>query len=257
MGKTILLAGFGTARWTDYAPAAGALEGELAAAFPGWSVQRTFASCRLAAALTQQGHPTPHLPAALEALAAAGGALAVLPTYLAAGGEYAALVAQLAALRPRLPRLAVARPLLFSEEDCIQVARALAGGISLEEDEGLVLMAHGSRAAGVAPYRPLAAALPARVALGAMVSGGPEAAGQQLLRAGYRRCALAPLLVCAGGHVRREMAGPGPDSWLSRLREMGLTVRPLCQGLAELPALRALYCRHLENALASAGLDSV
>ena len=44
MKKTILLAGFGTARWADYAPAAGALEGELAAAFPGWSVRRAFAS---------------------------------------------------------------------------------------------------------------------------------------------------------------------------------------------------------------------
>ena len=65
------------------------------------------------------------------------------------------------------------------------------------------------------------------------------------------------LLVCAGGHARREMAGPGPDSWLSRLRGMGLAVRPLHQGLAELPALRALYCRHLAEALAAAGLDSV
>ena len=90
-----------------------------------------------------------------------------------------------------------------------------------------------------------------------MVNGGPEAAGRQLLRAGYRRCALAPLLVCAGGHARREMAGPGPDSWLSRLRGMGLAVRPLHQGLAELPALRALYCRHLAEALAATRLDSV
>ncbi|SHG66929.1 MULTISPECIES: sirohydrochlorin cobaltochelatase [Eubacteriales] len=257
MKKTILLAGFGTARWADYAPAAGALEGELATAFPGWSVRRAFASSRLAAALTEQGHPTPHLPAALAELAAEGGALAVLPTHLAAGGEYDDLAAQLSALRPRLPALAVARPLLSSGEDCTQVAQALLEGILLEEGEGLVLMAHGSRAAGMGPYRPLAAALPQQVALGAMVNGGPEAAGRQLLRAGYRRCALAPLLVCAGGHTRREMAGPGPDSWLSRLRGMGLAVRPVCRGLAELPALRALYRRHLAKALAAAGLDAV
>ncbi|WP_059002865.1 sirohydrochlorin cobaltochelatase [Bittarella massiliensis (ex Durand et al. 2017)] len=216
MKKTILLAGFGTARWADYAPAAGALEGELAAAFPGWSVRRAFASSRLAAALTEQGHPTPHLPAALAELAAEGGALAVLPTHLAAGGEYDDLAAQLSALRPRLPALAVARPLLSSGEDCTQVAQALLEGILLEEGEGLVLMAHGSRAAGMGPYRPLAAALPQRVALGAMVNGGPEAAGRQLLRAGYRRCALAPLLGArqlalppAGDGVGRPPGLPG------------------------------------------------
>ena len=114
MKKTILLAEFGTARRADYAPAARALEGELADAFPGWSVRRAFASSRLAAALTEQGHPTPHLPAALAELAAAGGALAVLPTHLAAGGEYDGLAAQLSALGPRLSALAVARPLLSS-----------------------------------------------------------------------------------------------------------------------------------------------
>jgi len=70
-----------------------------------------------------------------------------------------------------------------------------------------------------------------------------------LERQGAERVILAPLLLTAGAHVREDIAGPGPESWKSRLEAAGLTVHPVLEGLGRLPQVQGLYVRRLEQLL--------
>ena len=50
-------------------------------------------------------------------------------------------------------------------------------------------------------------------------------------------------------HAREDIAGPGPESWKSRLEAAGLTVHPVLEGLGRLPQVQGLYVRRLEQLL--------
>ena len=72
---------------------------------------------------------------------------------------------------------------------------------------------------------------------------GPEELLPVLERQGTERVILAPLLLTAGTHVREDIAGPGPDSWKSRLEGAGLVVHPVLEGLGRMPQVQELYVR--------------
>ena len=50
---------------------------------------------------------------------------------------------------------------------------------------------------------------------------------------------LLPLLLTAGSHTARDIAGEAPESWRSLLASEGYEIRAVPQGLAELPGFRA------------------
>ena len=81
------------------------------------------------------------------------------------------------------------------------------------------------------------------------MAGG--AAPEDLLPALRRAPAvrLAPLLLVAGEHARKDMAGDDPASWKSRLAAAGLSVRCTLQGLGSLPGVQALYAQRLRALL--------
>ncbi|MCF0134143.1 MAG: sirohydrochlorin cobaltochelatase, partial [Blautia sp.] len=60
-----------------------------------------------------------------------------------------------------------------------------------------------------------------------------------------KRIHLAPFLLAAGYHARKDMAGPGKESWRSICEEAGYEVVCHLNGLGEYPKVRERILFHL------------
>ncbi len=69
------------------------------------------------------------------------------------------------------------------------------------------------------------------------------------------RVLLKPLLIASGLHAARDLAGPGADSWLSRLTAAGCTTLVEPAGLGEQPAFCQVLVEHIAETAAAAGLE--
>ena len=72
---------------------------------------------------------------------------------------------------------------------------------------------------------------------------------------GIRKVLLKPLMVVAGDHATNDMAGPGPDSWLSVLKSKGFQVTPVKKGLGENDAFADIFVSHAADAARDAGIE--
>ena len=80
----------------------------------------------------------------------------------------------------------------------------------------------------------------------ALLYDRPAPALAALQTGGWRQVVLQPLLLTAGTHARREISGPGPDSWAGQLRAAGLSVICKNRGLARDAGVRDIYLRRLQ-----------
>lgn len=235
--------------------AVAAVESALRQEVPQARFARAFTSDVLRRRLAAQGTPVESVPQALCRLAAEGCGEAVLqPTLLLPGTEYGKLQAQACEARGRFSRLRVGRPLLFSPEDATALAAALAAERLPRPGVALVFLGHGAEGPAQAAYGALQAAFRGLgrrdvfVATGPAQTGAPALAGE-LEAAGFPAARLAPLLLAPGTHARNNLAGPGPDSWYSRLSRAGLSLSWSPRGLGESRAVQALYRLRLKQLL--------
>lgn len=232
-----------------------AVEAALAAAAPERLFARAYTSGIIRRVLAGRGETVPGVAEALEALAA-GGVRRVLvqPTHLLAGNEYEKIRREMAPLRGRFAALELGEPLLAAPSDGEALAAALDGAYPPVEGETLVLFGHGTDHAANGAYPALQAVFCRRgrgdVLVGT-VEGRPafSEVRARLAAQGGRRVHLVPLMLVAGDHAANDMAGPGPESWRTRLEAEGWTVRATVRGLGMLPAVQALYVDHLRRAL--------
>lgn len=117
----------------------------------------------------------------------------------------------------------------------------------------LVLMGHGSRHEADLLYAGLqrlidAAGFP--IHLGTVEGSlGLDAVLSRLEARGRgKRLILAPFMLVAGDHVRIDMAGAGPESWLSRLGAAGYEVEPGFEGLGSHGAVQDLFVESARSA---------
>ena len=105
--KVILTVSFGTSYRDTREKTIGAIERQIASAFPGWDVQRAFTSGMvIRSILKKEGLHIDDVPAALEKLAAAGiSELVIQPTHLMAGKEYEKMLAQIEPFRGRIGQI--------------------------------------------------------------------------------------------------------------------------------------------------------
>ncbi|MBQ1417113.1 MAG: sirohydrochlorin cobaltochelatase, partial [Selenomonas sp.] len=69
----------------------------------------------------------------------------------------------------------------------------------------------------------------------------------RLKKRSSKKLLLAPLLLSGGAHVNEDIAGPEPESWLSRLQAEGFAVRTSLKGLGEYPAFQKLYVQRIQE----------
>lgn len=215
-----------------------------------------FTSPTIRRILRERGEPVYSAAEALEALWRQGVTrVLVQPTHILPGREYDRLRREAEAWRDRFESLRTGRPLVADTEDLRTLAAALSEAYPSREGETLVLFGHGTDHGANLVYPALQAAL--RLAgrpdaLVGTVEGWPafrDVLAQLKKGRGGGSVHLVPLMLVAGDHALNDMAGAGPDSWSSMLEREGFAVRCTLRGLGVMPAVQAMYRRHLEEDL--------
>ena len=262
MEQEILVVSFGTTHPETREKTIGAIEEAVRAAFDGWSVRRAFTSGMVIRKIKDTENMTvDSVPGALSrALRAGVKRVVIQPTHLMEGREYEKMAALAEPFRFSFDALKIGRPLLSSEEDQL----AIIGVLEREKEKIMeagrikeavcIWMGHGSDARASRIYQDLQARLLAEGhsdTLIGTVEGCPsfEDVLDRLSGSSVKKVILAPLMVVAGEHALRDMAGEEETSWTSILRREGYEPLPIVKGLGEYATVRELYVQHTARAI--------
>ncbi|MBQ5418733.1 MAG: sirohydrochlorin cobaltochelatase [Selenomonas sp.] len=255
MKQAILFASFGVVNAAARTACIDAAAAQIAKAFPAYEVRQAYTSVFIKKKLAEQGIQVDSLPEALSKLQADGFSRVIIqPGYLTAGEEYEKKVlAVVEAQRQNFAELIISRPLMQQSKDCQDMLTVLQQIFSLENGEDLVLVGHGSPHQHNPAYENLQAAadekdLPIHIGV-IEPTDTPDYAAvlARLKKRSSQKLLLAPLLLSGGAHVNEDIAGPEPESWLSRLQAEGFAVRTSLKGLGEYPAFQKLYVQRIQE----------
>ena len=228
-----------------------AVEEALAAAAEGYVCVRAFTSPAIRRILKDRGEAVPGVDEALEDLAARGvRRVIVQPTHLLCGYACDSLKAGAEALSGRFASLAVGRPLLADGGDIRRLALGLARDHPADSGAVTLFMGHGTGHEARAVYpavQDVWEGLGREDLLVGVMEGRPDLDGvlRRLEPGGPRKIHLLPLMLAAGVHARRDMAG----DWKVRLERAGHTVTCSFAGLGRRAWVREMYRERLEELL--------
>ena len=230
-----------------------AVENALRPAAPDCSFARAYTNGGIRQILAARGQPVDSLPEALTCLKQQGcRQVLVQPTHFLYGTEYETLRTQVQAAEPEFEALHLGRPLLAGTDDVQALANIIMQTCPPQSGEALVLVGHGTDQFAGVVYPALQAAfwLAGRQdMLVGTVEGWPAQPEvlAQLQKSGVQAVHLVPLMLAAGRHACRDLAGDAPASWQSVLQAAGYSVRVTLRGLGELPAVQELYRKRLQE----------
>ena len=240
----------------------GGIEGALATAFPDYDQYRAFTSSIIRKRLAARGILVDDTEAILHKLATAGYEEILLqPTHLLHGEEFEQKILALKErFLPLFKSIIISRPLIVNDEDYQLAVNALLDQLPLlAQDEGVILMGHGTPRANNAAHgytylklQELFAAHQAPVLVGTVEDEDvPNFATvlTKLQERGYKHVHLYPLMVVAGDHANNDMYGDEPDSWKSQIQALGITTTGHLNGIGRYPYIQKLYIQHALQAL--------
>ncbi len=256
--KAILVVSFGTSYNDNRAKTIGAVEKDIAAAFPDWEVRRAFTSKMIIAKLLKRdGEKIDYIDEALERLADDGfEEVVVQPTHIMNGTEYDFVFDAVCDRAALFSSIRIGAPLLTTLEDYDNILEAVKKDIVPEAgaDTTVVFMGHGTEHFANATY----SQLQLKFRLCGMpnvyvttVEGFPDFDDTlELMKGkGIKKVALIPFMVVAGDHANNDMAGDEEDSMKNVFTRAGYDVICIVKGLAEFPAFRQLFVEHVRNAI--------
>jgi len=264
--KAILVVSFGTTYPEARQAAIDQVTAKIRLAFPEYTVRQAFTSRRVIERInTREGIRYLTEEQALAALAEEGfRELVVQPLHMEAGYEYDKVRRVVETYRDKqaFENLYLGRPLLYYAgqegvtDDYLAAIQAVRRTFPpIGPQEAIALLGHG----GLHPANAVYAALQLKLqdaGIGQVyvftVDGYPavEDLVRRLAADGVRKVTLIPLLLVAGEHARRDMAGDEPDSFRSRLQDAGFEVSVCLQGVGENPAIQDIYVQHVKDAIA-------
>ncbi|MBQ7562584.1 MAG: sirohydrochlorin cobaltochelatase [Lachnospiraceae bacterium] len=262
----LLVVSFGTSFNDSRRLTIGAIEADLAEAFPKFSVRRGFTSQIIIDHVKDRdGEVIDNVTEALDRAADNGvKTLVVQPTHLMHGYEYTDLVEELGDYADAFDKIVISEPLLTSDEDFSRVAEAVTKATA-EYDDGetaICFMGHGTEAESNEVYAKFQKVL-TDAGYENYYVGTVEATPSvddvlaAVSKGNYKRVVLEPLMVVAGDHANNDMAGDEEDSWKSVFEAAGYEVVCLVQGLGENAEIREIYVEHAKEAITSELGDEV
>ncbi|MES9997475.1 sirohydrochlorin cobaltochelatase [Desulfovibrio aminophilus] len=256
--EAILLVAFGSSM-PEGQKALKAFDAAVRSAFPGVEVRWAWTSRIIRDKLTKAKTAHPGSPAlALAQLAEDGYTrVAVQSLHSIPGEEFTELeetVKRFDGMPKGLRAITLGRPLLSTPEDLKLAAKALLDSQSGRKDgEAVLFMGHGTGHPGNAMYPAMQYQLWTLDpnAFLATVEGTPalDDVLPLLKRNNVRSVRLVPLMAVAGDHAHNDMAGKEEDSFASQIKALGIQTTPVLRGLAETPAVSALWLEHLRDAV--------
>ena len=251
--KAILVVSFGTSHVDTLEKTIGAIEHAIAAHFPEYRVYRAFTSRMIIGKLKRvEGIEVDTVKAAMERMLIDGiDTVLVQPTHIINGIENDSMLEDLLEYADSFERVRVGKPLLSSPEDYKKAIHAVMEDVSLEEDEALVLMGHGSDHHANAAYPMLEYTfhlLGYHQVLVGTVEGFPNLRDVmgKLKISDFHKIKLMPFMMVAGDHAKNDMAGED-DSWKCEMEEEGYEVDAVLKGLGELDGIHKILIEHIEE----------
>lgn len=257
----LLVLSFGTSFNDNRRLTIGAIENDIEAAFPDYSVRRGFSANIVIDHINRRdGFLIDDVKASLERAVNNGvKTLVVQPTHLMNGFEYNDIVEEVAGYADAFDKVVFGEPLLTSDDDFARVEKAITEWTA-EYDDGetaICFMGHGTEADSNAVYQKMQDLLIADGYTNYFI-GTVEAAPTlddvlaKVQAGNYKRVVLEPLMVVAGDHANNDMASDEEDSWKTAFENAGYEVVCLIRGLGENEAIRQIYVDH-----AKAAIDSI
>jgi sirohydrochlorin cobaltochelatase len=254
--KALLVVSFGTSHAETREKTVGAIEKNIAEAYPEYEVRRAFTSGMILKVLEKRdGIVIDNVAEAMSRLVSDGfEEVLVQPTHVISGDEYDEMAGDVMLFEDRFETLRIGAPLLFNTEDYQKVVRAVMEQFpDLGKRDALVLMGHGTGHRINAAY----AALDYRfkdMGYGNVFVGTVEAypdietVARHVEAFRPEKVILMPLMVVAGDHAVNDMAGE-EDSWKSVFERAGFEVECVLKGLGEFQSIRDIYLEHVASAL--------
>lgn len=256
----LLVVSFGTSYNDSRRLTVGAIENDLEAAFPDYSVRRGFTSNIIIDHVQRRdGVLIDDIDAALTRAADNGVKnLVIQPTHLMNGIEYDEIVEKAANYSDAFEKVVFGEPLLTSDEDFERVIKAITDDTK-EYDDGetaICFMGHGTEHSANGVYSKMQELFAAggynNYFIGTVEASPTLDDVMALVKAGnYKRVVLQPLMVVAGDHANNDMAGDEEDSWKSAFENEGYEVVCVLKGLGENEEIRKIYTDHAQAAIDS------
>ncbi|MEN6324991.1 MAG: sirohydrochlorin cobaltochelatase [Syntrophomonas sp.] len=255
--KAVLVVSFGTSHAATRDKTIGAIEKDIARAYPEYEIRRAFTSGRIIKVLADRdGIIVDNVTEAMDHLLEEGfRTVIVQPTHVINGEMNDEMEAVVTRYTDKFEEIKIGRPLLTYTEDYKKVIRAIMDLFpGLDDSEALVLMGHGTGHHVNTVYTALDRQFK-ELGHGNVFVGTVEAYPDidevvKRVRSYHpQRIILRPLMIVAGDHACNDMAGDKEDSWKSIFARAGYEVRCLLQGLGEVPAIRDIFREHIARAM--------
>lgn len=181
--------------------------------------------------------------------------VAVKSLHLASGMEYKELKDVVDDSRESFGQITLSVPLLDAPADLERTIRCLLRSLpaGTGADDALLLVAHGSRrpeAQAAYEAAALCRRFERRVLLGSLMSRPSlNDVTTECKASGIKKLVLAPLMIAAGFSARNEIAGNGPESWLSALSREGIRCVPMIKGLGDHDDIVSIWLDDVERML--------
>ncbi|MDO5547755.1 MAG: sirohydrochlorin cobaltochelatase [Eubacteriales bacterium] len=258
--QELLVLSFGTSYNDSRRLTIGAIESDLADAFPDFSVRRGFtANIIIDHVNDRDGILIDDVDAALNRAIDNGvKTLVVQPTHLMNGLEYDELSEQVAQYADAFDKVVFGDPLLTSDDDFARVEKAITEWTA-DYDDGetaICFMGHGTEAESNEVYQKMQDLLTEDGYENYFV-GTVEAEPSledvlaKVKEGDYKRVILEPLMVVAGDHANNDMAGDEEGTWKKTFEDEGYEVECLLRGLGENEDIRQIYIDHAQAAIDS------
>lgn len=252
----ILLVHYGTANDQSRALTIDKLNARVSEKFSGCKVLEAYAAPSVIRMLDKKGIHKLSISQALDSLKRSGCTrLAVQSTMLLDGVMTDMLNREVANVRKNFMHVAVARPLLYTVDDCRQMVAMIRQNLDADKKvkvgkSQVVLVGHGSDSPANAMYSQIDYLLkddgmPAWHV--GTIEGYPtiECVERRLSAVKNKNVILVPLLYIAGNHQKEDIDGV----WKTRLQEKGYSVSVLGKGLGEMPEIQNMIIGNIEKLL--------
>lgn len=256
--KAILLVAFGTSD-PEAAKAFDLVEKRARERFPDLELRWAYTSRMIRSKLAKEGKVLDSPEIALAKLMDQGCThVAVLSLHTIPGEEFHELYQNsllFGQMSGGFQRILVARPLLSSAKDMLDVGEALLKSIpNRKASEAVIFMGHGTKHhpsdAIYLAMNHVFQELDANAHVAAVEGRSSlENVIPKLKKRNVKKVFLFPLMAVAGDHAKNDMAGDDPDSWKSILTSRGFKVEPILSGTAEIPEIVDVWLDHLKAAV--------
>lgn len=246
----------------------GGIENALKEAFPDYDHYQSFTSSIVRKLLAKQDIIVDDPDTALDKLVAAGYTDIILqPTHLLHGEEFEQKVLTLKnKYSDQVHSFTLSKPLITDEQDYYLTAAAISSQFpTLAENEGIVLMGHGSPRQNNKSFgytyvklQEIFDQMQLPVTIGTVEdedSPNFTAVLNRLQNSSYTKVHMYPLMVVAGDHANNDMYGEEEDSWKTQIEALGIATEGHLYGLGRNKAIQAIYINHALEALAKTVIE--